>query len=796
PPAPPSRIHLSPAWSAQPSFSFRTSFASKTPSPLGRDQLSASELEIERPARATLPAERSKRLSLNLPVSSSLSLDLQDVVNTSIGTPPSLVTSSTSDSSISAATSTDSDVSCITQSQSEPLIRKQVTEDSFPLRSGHVSMFTLPPIITSPAFSEVSEWDEEARSSALLSVVVVPRDAPSDNEQKPGSPNGNVNLSDTHQDLIQNFKRFSNCAFTSSSSLSSTGSARQVPNKPWDSSQLSGVESRGSFDGRCKSPTFVNVEERTPCQPTKAVVTTFASQSRAVVEDTNQQRTLSPWEKVALLSRKHIETLASFVPTPPIPFQPAAKAPEHAASATPRTPATLDLPFASPPLPGSPIPNTPEMVLRGMRSQIFESPVIPSHFSTPTPEADGFDEMEDRTEVNNQDELTGVESILSALALDASEDVDTHRQSLQSTPRAPPPVSPTATMNFLVNTPSPSFQASSPVPFEETCVIDDFTKEILNMIPRGDTPSPSTSGSSLNQALVGIGLAFVGTESNSEPDLGILGAMDSVVTRRYLARELSASWEPSCTMDSLSSIEVEEEQEERDTMPVEEELQSSPTIDAIIKMNQILNTESQSVELTAMSPPPSEQVASPDLGSPPSSPEFDLKASGLADGSRHRWVLMQAVRTLVSAARSAAVAPQLADLQISVPESGLPVPPLSAASESSFASSVEEPRTPLCPPLVVVTSPSVGVLLKQMEPSNESIMDEAGEQTVFVIQSDSDSDYGGSDEESGSEYDYDEPFDLENCARSESGGEKESQESTQQFGNTKASSSVISPSSS
>ncbi|KAG9021459.1 hypothetical protein FS837_007247, partial [Tulasnella sp. UAMH 9824] len=778
PPAPPSRIYLSPAWSAQSSFSSRTSFASKTPSPLGRGQLSASELEIEKPARATLPAEGSKRLSLNLPVSSSLSLDLQDVVNTSIRTPPSLVTSSTSDSSISAATSTDSDVSSITQSQSEPLIRKQVIEDSFPLRSGHVSMFTLPPIITTPAFSEVSEWDEEARSSALLSVVVVPRDAASDNEQKPGSPSGNVKLSDTHQDLIQNFKRFSNCAFTSSSSLSSTVSARQVPNKPWDSSQLSGVESRGSFDGRCKSPTFVNVEERTPCQPTEAVFTTFASQSRAAVEHTDQQRSLSPWEKVALLSRKHIETLASFVPTPPIPFQPAAKVPEHAASATPRTPATLDLPFASPPLPGSPIPNTPEIVLRGMRSQIFESPVIPSHFSTPTPDADGFDDMDDETEVNHQDELIGVESILSALALYASEDVDTHRQSLQPTPRAPSPVSPTATMNFLVSTPSPSFQASSPVPFEDTCVIDDFTKEILNMIPRGDTPTPSTSGSSLNQALVGIGLAFVGTESHSEPDLGILGAMDSVVTRRYLARELSASCEPSCTMDSLSSIE-EEGEEGRVTMPVEEELQSSPTIDAIIKMNQILNTESQSVELTAISPPPSEQVPSPDLGSLPSSPEFDLKASGLADGSRHSWVLMQAVRTLVSAARSAAVAPQLADLHISVPESGLPVPPLSAASESSFASSVEEPRTPLCPPLVVVTSPSVGVLLKQMGPSNESIVDEAGEQTVFVIQSDSDSDYGGSDEESGSEYDYDEPFDLENYARSESGGEKESHESIQ-----------------
>ncbi|KAG8921094.1 hypothetical protein FRC00_009140, partial [Tulasnella sp. 408] len=232
-------------------------------------------------------------------------------------------------------------------------------------------------------------------------------------------------------------------------------------------------------------------------------------------------------------------------------------------------------------------------------------------------------------------------------------------------------------------------------------------------------------------------------------------------------------------------------------MPIDEELQSSPTIDAIIKMNQILNIESQSVELTAMSPPPSEQVASPDLGSLPSSPEFDLKASGLADGSRRSWVLMQAVRTLVSAARSAAVAPQLADLQISVPEPGLPVPPLSAASESSFASSVEEPRTPLCPPLVVVTSPSVGVLLKQMGPSTESIIDEAGDQAVFVLQPDSDSDYGGSDEESGSEYDYDEPFDLENDARSECGGERESQGSTRQLGSTKASSpSVIFPSSS
>ncbi|KAG8939657.1 hypothetical protein FRC00_013680, partial [Tulasnella sp. 408] len=500
----------------------RISFVPNTPSPLGRGQLSANQLEIERPARATLPAVGSKRLSLNLPVSSSLSLDLQDVVNTSIGTPPSLVTSSASDSSISAAASTDSDLSCVTQSQSEPLICKHVTEDPFPLRSGHVSMFTLPPIITSPAFSEGTEWNEEARSSALLSVVVVPRDSNPESEQRPVLVSGDVQLSDTHQDLIQNFKRFSKCAFTSSSSLSSTGSARQVSNKSWESSQLNGVESRGSFDGRCKSPTVVNAEERAPCQPTKAVVTSFASQSRTDPEENDRQRSLSPWEKVALLSRRHIETLSSLVTTPPNPFQPAANAPEHVNSATPHTPATLDLPFTSPPLPGSPIPNTPEIVLRGMRSQIFESPVIPSHFSTPTPDEDGFDDVKDGTEANDQDELSGVESILSALALDVSEEVDARPRSLQSTPRAPSPVSPAATMNFLVSTPSPSFQASSPVPFEETCVIDDFTKEILNMIPRGDTPTPSTSGSSLNQALVGIGLAFVGTESNSEPDLGIL----------------------------------------------------------------------------------------------------------------------------------------------------------------------------------------------------------------------------------------------------------------------------------
>ncbi|KAG8896646.1 hypothetical protein FRC01_011689, partial [Tulasnella sp. 417] len=743
-----------------------------TPSPLGGSHLSASQLQIERPARATLPAVRSKRLSLNLPASSSLSLELQEVVNVSIGPTPDLVTSSASDSSMSATTSVDSDVSCVTQSQSEPLalVRKQATEDdTFPLRSGHVSMFTLPPIVTSPVFSEVSEWNEEPRSSALLSVVVVPRDDPPaavsdrNSERKHaslgGGSNNDVKLSDTHQDLIQNFKRFSNCAFASSSSLSSAGSARRVASKPSESSQLSGVESRGSFDGRCKSPTVVNAGETSSCQPTEAVVRTFASHPQAVVEGPERQRSLSPWEKVALLSRKHIETLSSYIPTPPIPFQSSTNGAEHVGSATPRTPATLDLPFTSPQPQGSPIPNTPEIVLRGMRSQIFESPVIPSQFSTPTPDADGFDDVNDGgTEVVQQgDGLTGVESILTALALDAPEEAEPYPHSLHSTPsRAPSPFSPTATLNFLVSTPSPSFQASSPVQFEDTGVIDDFTKEILNMIPRGDTPSPSASGSSLNQALVGIGLAFVGTESPSETDLGIFGAMDSVVTRRYLARELSATCERSCTMESF--IE-EEEGEEKAAAPVEEELQSSPTIDAIIKMNQIISAEpaqSPNVDLAATPPPLSDvQVASPnsDTGSLPSSPEFDLKASGLAEGSRHSWVLLQAVRTLVSAAtHSAGAAPRLADLQTSVPDSGLPPPPLTASSDSSFASSsAEEPRTPLCPPLVVVTSPSVGVLLKRMGPATEQpmIMEEAGDQAVFVIQSDSESDYGGSEEESG-----------------------------------------------
>ncbi|KAG8951018.1 hypothetical protein FRC04_006879 [Tulasnella sp. 424] len=785
----PSPVHLSPAWSAQTSVSPRVSVLAEPTSKALDGHSPTPRYQIERPARATLPAIGSKRLSLHLPTSSSLSLELQDVVNASIGSAPSLILSSASDSSISATTSTDSDISCITQSQSEPLtlLRKHVAEDPVHPKSGHISMFTLPPIIASPAFTEVSEWDEEDRSSVLLSVVVVSRDASP--EHKAGLLSTDVALSDTHQDLIHNFKRFSTCAFTSSSTLSSNGSVRQVPSKDSALSELSGVEARGSFDGRCKSPNVVNVEGEGGCRPAEAVVTTFASQPQVELEGSDRRQSLPPWEKVALLSQKHVEAPSAHISTPPPPPEPTADVPEQAGSATLRTPATLDLPFASPQ-----IPNTPEIVLRGMRSQIFESPVIPSQFSTPATDMDGFDDGQEGVEVEDDvDGLTGAESILNGLGLGAPEDAEIYSQSLQSTPRAPSQLSPATTMNFLVG--SPSFEAVSPIPFENTLVVDDFTREILNMVPRGDTPTPSGSGSSLNQALVGIGLAFVGTESNSEPDLGILSSMDSVVTRRYLARELAASLGTGDTMDSLSSVEQEEEMEE---LPVGEELQSSPTIDAIIKMDRILDTNLESVEVTTMAPATSEQVVSPvpDVGSLPSSPEFDLKASGLADGSRHSWVLMQAVRTLVSTARSATVAPRPASLHILAAESDLTPPPLSAASTSSFASSVEEPRTPLCPPLVLVTSPSVGVLLKQFG-SSESIMNERGDKAVFVIQSDSDSDYGASDEESGSDYDVDEPFDLENGAQFENGGESDRRRSAHRGATTKTSSAtILSPSSS
>ncbi|KAG8989970.1 hypothetical protein FRB90_001999 [Tulasnella sp. 427] len=629
-PAPPSPIHLSPVWSAQPIVSPRVSYASET----------ASKPSIERPSRATLPAIKSKRLSLHLPVSSSLSLELQGVADSSIGSTPSLVISSTSDSSISATT--DSDVSCVTQSQSEPLtlLQKRLIDDSVHSKSGHTSMFTLPPIITSPAFTEVTEWEDGARSSALLSIVVS-------------------------------------------------------------------------------------------------------------------------------------------VTAPPHPVHDVA---EPVTTATPHTPATLDLPFTSPQDLGSPVPTTPEIVLRGMRSQIFESPIIPSQFSTPTVEADEFEEGQEGETNDEVDEITPTESILNALGLTAGkDDVEAYSQSGQSTPRAPSRVSQVGTTDFLVRSPSSSFEAASPVPFDNTCAVDEFTREILNMIPRGDTPTPSGSGNSLNQALTGIGMAFVVPESNSEAELAMMSSMDSVVARRYIARELAPHFGTSNTLGSLSSVEHEDVGEEEGE---EERLESSPTIDAIIKMEQLLE-RGMSIEETV--------EGSADANSPVSSPEFDLKANGLAEGNRQSWVLMQAVRTLVSTARSAVVGPRPPSLETTDPYPGLIPPPLSAASTSSFESSLEEPQTPLCPPLVVVTSPSVGVLLKRFGPTPELIMEEAEDKAVFVIRSDSDSEYGASDEESGSEYDVDEPFHLEDYAHRES-----SETDLQQTQTTlqMSSSSVISPSSS
>lgn len=394
---------------------------------------------------------------------------------------------------------------------------------------------------------------------------------------------------------------------------------------------------------------------------------------------------------------------------------------------------------------GQGAPDTPEFFFQGMRSQVFDSPAIP--FGTPATDDEQGSTPRQKAQAVMASRLIGATPLAHGFVpeMDESSVPATPRQAFLTNAAESIIQQNGDQFHFLVHSPSSSFLAVSPFRLSATDnSLDDFTQEILQLVQSGGLPdslgtTPSASESSLSRALVGIGLNLLdgATPSSSEASLAQWRlSRSSLATKRYIASRLSAHleqadllWSGSGNEDNAVTIEVVTV--DQPTVVGAEDVKKASHQDAgaILEETKLRLEGMEALSLQEAQPNPNElpdtAIGSHSEVSCPSELAVPYSESSMA-----------LTHTTVSPKFSPEAARQICQLS-------------DVRVEDSVNEARAHPRRP-CPPLVVVTSPTLGVCFRRFGLTMESVMGE--EDPSYNSDSDSGSEYGSSS--SGSDFHF------------------------------------------
>ncbi|KAG9007432.1 hypothetical protein FRB93_007847 [Tulasnella sp. JGI-2019a] len=714
-----------------------------------------------------LPATATTRLSLNLPDSLSLSSEIESLVDV-----PSMSTSlsahnNTTEESIETERSTSPAPTRMRISQAE-LVRALKAGDQchnlptpFAPKTDHITSFKLPPIIGSPALSssqDLKAWCRPLSIGKLMEELrfdLLPgqgyestaiREYPTSYAMLP--------ISISQDDVDTAFKRFSLLAFQNSVA---------TIHSPQESPKATDLQFKAEpfpvHSVRARSATVT-----TPKSPTYRPTHTGQYQpwgSKSVSGTIGPSFSLPPWEKVALLSQYFPAMLSDDRGTETGEVM--VESPKPSVDQTPKLPLVES---------ATGVLNTPEFFFRGIRSQIFETPPIPS-FETPMTDAGGDDRLATPREINGP----AAGQLMTTPPLNAS--LLSARSTLQqSTPHqfGAPLTRFTsrslATFNdsddLIPCTPPFGVGSGGPSRFNlagsSSQSLDEFTRELLQLVQSSrfpphsmesggmDTarPTSSTSNGSLSLALAGIGLNFVQTPSASEASLArwrvSVSGLGSVAAKRYIATRLSQHLE----REDLVWDEDEEDGQEVISLLHAEQLIGQPSgisvdgvagCDALASHNGATSFEVEQQQ----DPPEPSAVANIDLGTATLQDKVEV-GEDVDNGVR---IAMESAATIAlvdplprSNSNAFASDPNACQLGGS-----------SAESDPYISNHID-----LCPPLVVVTSPTLAMCFRRFGINIDPIMDGGGD-LVY----DSGSDYGSDDDgdsSSASEFAFDRTYNL------------------------------------
>lgn len=606
-------------------------------------------------------------------------------------------------------------------------------------KQDHVAVFTLPPLLESgsPVFSDITtSWIRPSSFGALLDELrldAIVRKGP----HLPGPAQSALRDTKSHATLSSglsdgnmtlDFNRFSVCAFQGSSpSIAST------------------------LDGRANHSGLVTVTEPLPVARMDFRSKALAMSPRLVEENGAMKGehapsykthagkhiepsfSLPPWDKLELLSLRHSEEASTCRAAGGFDGG------DHVLRVM-EQPSNLRTIEG-----GEEIPDTPEFFFRGIRSQVFDSPSIPFAFGTPATD----DEQGNTPQQTSQNVMASRIIGTTPPAHGFVPNMDA--PSLPSTPRQPSAANTTESIterngdefHFLVHSPSSSFMAVSPFRLSATDnSLDDFTQEILQLVQSGGLTSdslgltPSASESSLSRALVGIGLNLLEgqTPSSSETSLAQWRlSRSSLATKRYIASRLSRHLEQA---DLLWSSFGDEES----VVAKQSVMADQPPV---IVVGTVEEDAAQDASLVLDGPTVDRMEALPQEAQPSLHGTPDSAIGG------HLEVSNPNEATILKRESSTASTEPITSPKSS-PE---PTVQTSQVSNERFEEPTTKtrahPRRP-CPPLVVVTSPTLGMCFRRFGLTIESVMGE--EDPSYNSDSDSGSEYASSS--SGSDFHF------------------------------------------
>ncbi|KAG8858981.1 hypothetical protein FRB96_004801 [Tulasnella sp. 330] len=705
-----------------------------------------------------LPASETTRLSLNLPEAMSLSSEIECLVDI----PSMSVVSSGKGGSTAGSIETEGSTSPVSKhmrlSQAE-LVRaiasgtqcNHLPAPTAP-KPDHITSFTLPPIIGSPVLSssqDLKAWCRPISMGKLMEELHLDLTSGLDYGgtivRAYPSTCAKIPTSITEDELDLAFRRFSLLAFQNSVA---TISSAQEPPKASDFQfkmeplPVQSVTARSATVTTPVSPRYRSTHHG-QYQPwgTKSVPGTLGP-----------SYSLPPWEKVALLSQ-----------CLPAMLRDDAGAEKSDEKIVTDGPLSTEQPPKRPFMErGVRAPNTPEFFFQGVRSQIFDYPAIPFSFGTPVTDAGCEDAAAtpSQTSTPTVNQLTNTpqanENLMAAL--------DTSGEQTPRGARSPVTLLPPLVVAPCDNNPLDVLVNTSPNPFRtgnlfhpdlatsSSHSLDEFTRELLHLVQNGRfsdrieaegmTPTiSSASDCSLSRALAGIGLNFVQTPSGSETSLArwrlsVAGEGSvAVAAKRYIASRLSQQLEQS-------GFDLEENEQETGT-----------TSDAAVEAPAVAQ-QTEVINETGMEDPTTDLPECTESDGP----QLEASLTPAEEGSRGQVTSVeQDIDEQVNTNKAFVTTSAPDPTTLSLHNLGIVDP--QAGEDRSNQDAPTPTYVDLCPPLVVVTSPTLAMCFQRFGINIDPLfVSREGEDPTHETDSDcaSDSDHSSS----GSEFEFDQTYGL------------------------------------